>query len=62
MQSHLNHRGLVRLAVIVISVAMAIYHMSAIVFGTSEAVLFRATHLLFALLLVFLLYRFTSKS
>ncbi len=51
-----------RLAVIVISVAMAIYHMGAIVFGTSEAVLFRATHLLFALLLVFLLFRFSSKS
>lgn len=62
MQSHLSHRGLVRLAVIAVSVAMAIYHMWAIVFGTSEAVLFRAAHLLFALTLVFLLFRFTSKS
>lgn len=62
MQIDFSHRGLVRLSVIAISIAMALYHMSAIVFGTAEAVLFRATHLLFALLLVFLLFRFASKS
>ena len=62
MQIDFSHRGLVRLSVIAISIAMAIYHMLAIVFGTAEAVLFRATHLLFALVLVFLLFRFTSKT
>ena len=34
--------------------------MWAIAFGTPEAILFRGTHLLFALVLVFLLYRATS--
>jgi len=58
----INHRGLVKLALVVISIAMALYHMWAIAFGSSEAVLFRGTHLLFALVLVFLLYRVTAKS
>ncbi len=58
----INHRWLVKYALIAISIAMALYHMWAIAFGASEAVLFRGTHLLFALVLVFLLYRFTSKS
>jgi TRAP transporter 4TM/12TM fusion protein len=56
----LTHRGVVRLAVIAISIAMALYHMHAIAFGTPEAILFRGTHLLFALVLVFLLYRLTA--
>ena len=43
--------------VIAIAVAMAIYHIWAIAFGTPEAILFRGTHLLFALVLVFLIYR-----
>jgi len=57
-----THRNVLRIAIILISVAMAIYHMWAIAFGTSEAVLFRATHLLFAVVLVFLFFRINSKS
>ena len=45
---------------IAIAVAMALYHMWAIAFGTPEAILFRGTHLLFALVLVFLIYRATT--
>jgi TRAP transporter 4TM/12TM fusion protein len=40
-----------------IAIAMALYHMHAIAFGTPEAIIFRGTHLLFALTLVFLVYR-----
>ena len=52
-----SHRGLVRLAATIIAVAMIAYHMWIIAFGAPEAILFRGTHLLFALTLVFLLYR-----
>jgi TRAP-type uncharacterized transport system fused permease subunit len=44
-------------AVTVIAVAMALYHMWAIAFGAPEAIMFRGTHLLFALVLTFLIYR-----
>jgi TRAP transporter 4TM/12TM fusion protein len=56
----LSYGGLVRLATLSISVAMALYHMWAIAFGTPEAILFRGTHLLFALALTFLIYRRVS--
>jgi TRAP transporter 4TM/12TM fusion protein len=62
MAAVLSHAGLVRLAVIVTSVAMALYHMWVIAFGTPEAMIFRGTHLLFALVLVFLLYRLTTET
>ena len=39
-----------------IAVAMSLYHMYAAGFGPPEAMIFRGTHLLFALTLVFLLY------
>ena len=39
-----------------IAVAMSIYHMYVAAFGPPEAMLFRGTHLLFALTLVFLLF------
>jgi TRAP-type uncharacterized transport system fused permease subunit len=52
-----SHGGLVRLAATVIAVAMVVYHMWIIAFGAPEAILFRGMHLLFALTLVFLLYR-----
>jgi TRAP transporter 4TM/12TM fusion protein len=39
-----------------IAVAMSLYHMHAAGFGPPEAVIFRGTHLLFALTLVFLLF------
>jgi TRAP transporter 4TM/12TM fusion protein len=57
MKIEWSHAGLFRLAVIVISIAMALYHMWAIAFGAPEAIPFRGTHLLFALVLTFLLYR-----
>jgi len=52
-----SYASLFRLAVTAIAVAMGLYHMWVIVFGTPEAILFRGMHLLFALTLVFLLYR-----
>jgi TRAP transporter 4TM/12TM fusion protein len=52
-----SHAGLVRLATIVIGVAMALYHMWVIAFGAPDAFTLRGTHLLFALVLVFLFYR-----
>jgi TRAP transporter 4TM/12TM fusion protein len=57
-----SHAGIFRQAVIVISVAMALYHMWAIAFGSPEAFFYRGTHLVFAMVLVFLLYRFRSKT
>ena len=53
----LSYGNLFRLAVALISVAMVIYHIWAIAFGSPEAFQFRGTHLLFAMMLVFLLYR-----
>ena len=54
-----THRRILGYALIAISIAMAAYHIWAIAFGTPEAVLFRGTHLLFAIVLTFLLYRWT---
>ena len=62
MTVDLSHPGLVRLAATVIAVAMALYHMWAIAFGAPEAILFRGTHLLFALVLIFLLYRWNGET
>src|SRR5829696_8868718 len=45
-----------RAAVAAIAVAMSLYHMWVAGFGPPEAVIFRGTHLLFALTLVFMLY------
>src|SRR4029079_7362060 len=39
-----------------VALAMSLYHMYVAAFGPPEAVIFRGTHLLFALTLVFLLY------
>jgi TRAP transporter 4TM/12TM fusion protein len=47
---------MIRGAVTVVAVAMGLYHMWVIVAGQPEAIIFRGTHLLFALVLVFLLY------
>ncbi|MDO8534082.1 MAG: TRAP transporter large permease subunit, partial [Xanthobacteraceae bacterium] len=57
MKLDLGYGGLLRFTVTIISVAMVVYHIWAIAFGTPEAILFRGTHLLFALVLTFLLYR-----
>lgn len=56
-----SHANLFRLATIVISIAMGLYHIWAIVFGSSEALLFRGTHLLFAVTLTMLLYSTFSR-
>jgi TRAP transporter 4TM/12TM fusion protein len=56
-----SYRRIFRVAVAVIAVVMVLYHMRAIVFGVPEAILFRGTHLLFALVLAFLLYRWTGE-
>jgi TRAP transporter 4TM/12TM fusion protein len=53
----LSYAGLVRLAITLIAVAMALYHMWAIAFGAPEAVWYRGTHLMFALVLLFLIHR-----
>jgi len=45
-----------RWIVMAVAVAMSLYHMYVAAFGPPEAVIFRGTHLLFALTLVFLLY------
>jgi len=45
-----------RRVALVIAVAMSLYHMYVAGFGPPEALIFRGTHLLFALTLVFILY------
>jgi len=48
--------GALKVAVALIAIAMSLYHMHAAAFGPPEALIFRGTHLLFAVTLVFLLY------
>lgn len=60
MKFELTHAGIVRLAIGVLGVAMALYHMWHIWVGAPEAIIFRGTHLLFALSLAFLVFRRTS--
>ncbi len=45
-----------RLAVSLIAIAMSLYHMYVAAFGPPEAYVFRGTHLLFTMTLIFLLY------
>jgi TRAP transporter 4TM/12TM fusion protein len=49
-------QAVLRWLVLGIAVAMSLYHMYVAAFGPPEAMIFRGTHLLFALTLVFLLY------
>jgi TRAP transporter 4TM/12TM fusion protein len=49
---------LLRWTALAIAVAMSLYHMYVAGFGPPEALIFRGTHLLFALTLVFMLYPF----
>ncbi len=58
----LTYAGLVRLAITAIAVAMALYHMWAIAFGAPEAVWYRGTHLMFALVLLFLIHRRSGET
>ena len=53
----LSYGGVIRLAVTVVSVAMVLYHVWVIAFGSPEAIHFRGMHLMFALVLAFLIYR-----
>jgi TRAP transporter 4TM/12TM fusion protein len=59
---NLSYYGAVRVAVTVIAVAMSVYHMWMIAFGAPEAIIFRGMHLLFALVLLFLVYRVSGKA
>src|SRR5688572_20307665 len=56
MRLDLSHGGAVRLTVTAVAVAMVLYHMWVIVAGVPEAIIFRGTHLIFALVLAFLIY------
>ncbi|HVT56492.1 MAG TPA: TRAP transporter permease [Xanthobacteraceae bacterium] len=58
----LSYAGAMRLAILVVSVAMVAYHIWAIAFGTPEAIYFRGTHLLFVMVLIFFLYRWRGKA
>jgi TRAP transporter 4TM/12TM fusion protein len=51
-----SHAGIFRFAIVVIALAMGLYHVGVIVFGSSEALTFRGLHVLFAMTLTLLLY------
>ena len=57
----LTYRGIIRLAITVIAVMMVLYHMWAIAFGSPEAVWYRGTHLLFAIIILFLMHRSSGE-
>ena len=61
MKIDFSYGGFMKLAIIVVSVAMVIYHVWAIAFGTPEAFFFRGTHLMFVMILIFFLHRWTGK-
>ncbi|HWP26371.1 MAG TPA: TRAP transporter permease [Xanthobacteraceae bacterium] len=61
MKLAISYAGVIRYLVTVIAVAMALYHMWAIAFGAPEAFWYRGTHLAFALVLLFLVYRVSGK-
>ena len=56
LKFELSHAGIIRLAVTMVGVAMVLYHGWVIVAGSPEAIIFRGTHLMFALVLAFLIY------
>lgn len=56
-----DYRGTVRVVTAAIAFAMVLYHMWAIGFGTPEAIYFRGIHLMFAMVLTFLIFRFTGE-
>lgn len=56
LQATAPERPALRYLVAAIAVAMSLYHMYVAAFGPPEAVVFRGTHLMFALTLVYLLY------
>jgi TRAP transporter 4TM/12TM fusion protein len=56
MKVDISYASIVRLTVTIVAVAMVLYHMWVIVSGSPEAIIFRGTHLMFALVLCFLIY------
>lgn len=56
-----SYGGIMRLVIIAVSVAMVTYHIWAIAFGTPEAIYFRGTHLIFVMILIFFLHRWTGR-
>jgi TRAP transporter 4TM/12TM fusion protein len=56
-----SYRRAVGILASVIAVAMTLYHMYAIAWAPPEALIFRGTHLLFAMTLIFLLYPVRAK-
>jgi TRAP transporter 4TM/12TM fusion protein len=60
MKFEWSHAGIVRLVAGILAVAMVFYHMWAIGFGSPEAIPYRGTHLLFAMTLTFLIYRWNG--
>jgi TRAP transporter 4TM/12TM fusion protein len=60
MRFEWSHAGIVRLVAGIVAVAMVFYHMWAIGFGSPEAIPYRGTHLLFAMTLTFLIYRWNG--
>jgi TRAP transporter 4TM/12TM fusion protein len=52
-----SRSGVMHVVTTVVAVAMALYHVHAIMYGAPEAIMFRGTHLLFALALTFLIFR-----
>ena len=60
MKFELTHANIVRVVIGILGVSMALYHMWLIWIGAPEAIMFRGTHLLFALALTFLVYRRTT--
>jgi TRAP transporter 4TM/12TM fusion protein len=61
MPRAISHAAAVNAIVTAVAVAMAVYHIWAIAFGAPEAILFRGMHLLFAVVLTFLLFRRTTS-
>ncbi len=57
MKLEWSRASVMRVVTTIVAVAMVLYHVNAIIYGTPEAILFRGTHLLFALALTFLIFR-----
>lgn len=57
-----GYGNLLRWAITLIAIAMGLYHMWMIAFGAPEAIIFRGTHLLFAMVLLFLIYRRSGEA
>jgi TRAP transporter 4TM/12TM fusion protein len=62
MKLDLSHARITAVAAGAIALCMALYHMWVILTGTPEAIIFRGTHLLFAMVLTFLFVRRTSAA